>query len=270
VYTIGRSTSPFRFNPLIPPDDCELGTWIKLIVDVIAPAYLGGEGVISLLVSGLHHLYGNAGVFDGTVRQWPVIPDLLAWRRTVNLRGRAAMWQASAERILVAMTYGEFGAVLNTQGKALHPDNIENGVIERIAALASHDHGDARKAVAVVAKSVYLAEKAGTKLTPEVVGGAMDELHCDRYVAQLRTAPVQLKAAMASTIDASRQAKGRAVGTGEAYDACRRFCDRAGLIGQLGVLAATHRSTSPVCRNRDGLLRSTPTRYNALNVFYAS
>jgi cell division control protein 6 len=63
------------------------------------------------------------------------------------------------------------------------------GVIERIAALASHDHGDARKAVALLAKSAYLAEKAGTKITPAVVDGAMDELHCDRYVALLRTAP---------------------------------------------------------------------------------
>ena len=110
--------------------------------------------------------------------------------------------------------------------KALHPETIETGVIERIAALASHDHGDARKAVALLAKSAYLAEKAGTKITPTVVDAAMDELHCDRYMALLRTAPVQLKAAMAGTIDASRRAKGRVVGTGEAYDAYRRFCER--------------------------------------------
>ena len=50
VYTIGRDVSPFRFNPLIPPPGCEPHVWIKLIVDVIASAYLGGEGVISLLV----------------------------------------------------------------------------------------------------------------------------------------------------------------------------------------------------------------------------
>ena len=104
VYTIGRNVAPFRFNPLIPPQGCEPGTWIKLIVDVIASAYLGGEGVISLLVSGLHHLYEQAGVFVGQPKHWPTIVDLLAWLRTVKLRGRAAMWQASAERILVAMT----------------------------------------------------------------------------------------------------------------------------------------------------------------------
>ena len=57
VYTIGREVSPFRFNPLIPPPGCEPNVWIKLIVDVIASAYLGGEGVISLLVAGLDKLY---------------------------------------------------------------------------------------------------------------------------------------------------------------------------------------------------------------------
>lgn len=64
IYTIGRDVSPFRFNPLIPPPGCEPGTWIKLTVDVIASAYLGGEGVISLLVAGLDHLYREAGVFE--------------------------------------------------------------------------------------------------------------------------------------------------------------------------------------------------------------
>ena len=110
VYTIGRDIAPFRFNPLIPPPGCEPNVWIKLVVDVIASAYLGGEGVISLLVAGLDHLYRDAGVFDGSPTRWPTVEDLLAWLRTVKLRGRAAMWQASAERILLAMTYGEFGA----------------------------------------------------------------------------------------------------------------------------------------------------------------
>ncbi len=58
---------------------------------------LGGEGVISLLVAGLDHLYSEFGVFDKTQRGWPMIQDLLAWLRTAKLKGRAAMWQASAE-----------------------------------------------------------------------------------------------------------------------------------------------------------------------------
>lgn len=112
VYTVGRDAAPFRFNPLIPPPGCEPNIWIKLIVDVIADAYLGGEGVISLLVSGLEHLYNQFGVYEGIGPKWPTINDLLKWLRTAKLKGRAAQWQASAQRILMAMTYGEFSKVV--------------------------------------------------------------------------------------------------------------------------------------------------------------
>jgi len=137
VYTIGRNVAPFRFNPLIPPVGCEPHLWIKLIVDVIASAYLGGEGVISLLVAGLDHLYSQAGVFDNMPTRWPTIHDLLAWLRTTKLRGRAAMWQASAERILLGMTYGEFGAVLNTQDNSHIAELLNHNVILEMDGLSS-------------------------------------------------------------------------------------------------------------------------------------
>ena len=136
VYTIGRNISPFRFNPLIPPQGCEPHLWIKLIVDVIASAYLGGEGVISLLVAGLDHLYSEAGVFDQQRTYWPTILDLLAWLRNTKLKGRAALWQASAERILLAMTYGEFGAVLNTQDNSHVAELLEHNVILELDGLS--------------------------------------------------------------------------------------------------------------------------------------
>jgi energy-coupling factor transporter ATP-binding protein EcfA2 len=137
VYTIGREVSPFRFNPLIPPADCEPHVWIKSIVDVIANSYLGGEGVISLLVGGLDHLYAQAGVFDGTQTRWPTIQELLVWLRTVKLRGRAAMWQASAERILLAMTYGEFASVVDTQSNAHVAELLEHNVVLEMDGLSS-------------------------------------------------------------------------------------------------------------------------------------
>ena len=137
VYTVGRGVAPFRFNPLVPPAGCEPGTWMKLAIEVIATAYLGGEGVISLLMSGLHHLYTQLGVFDGRPTRWPTIVDLLAWLRTVKLRGRAAMWQASAERILVALTYGEFGAVVNTQDNAHVAELLDHNVVLEMDGLSS-------------------------------------------------------------------------------------------------------------------------------------
>lgn len=113
--------------------------------------------------------------------------------------------------------------------KALHPDAVEPGVIEKIAAMASRDHGDARKAVALLAKSAYLAEKAGTKITLGSVDQAATELDKDRYLTLLHSAPLQLQAAMAAVIEATRENKGGSIGTGEVYDAYKEFCRRVGL-----------------------------------------
>ena len=113
--------------------------------------------------------------------------------------------------------------------KALSPNAVESGVIEKIAALASQDHGDARRAVALLAKSAYLAEKAGTKISIPLVDEAATELDRDRYTSLLHSAPAQVQAAMAAVIEATRHSKGAPLGTGEAYDAYKKVCDRARL-----------------------------------------
>ena len=113
--------------------------------------------------------------------------------------------------------------------KALRPKALNPGVIEKIAAMASREHGDARKAVALLARSAYLAEKAGTKVTLNLVDEAASELDRDRYLILIRTAPSQLQAAMVSVIEASQKAKNAPIGTADAYDAYRRLCSRASL-----------------------------------------
>ena len=111
--------------------------------------------------------------------------------------------------------------------KALDPGSVEPGVIEKIAALASREHGDARKAVQLLAKSAYLAEKAGTKLTTDIIDHAANELETDRYLTLVRTGPRQMKAVMAAIIEAKRQLKKHILGTGEAYEAYKAFCKKA-------------------------------------------
>ena len=175
VYTIGRDVAPFRFNPLIPPAGCEPHLWIKLIVDVIASAYLGGEGVISLLVAGLDHLYSQFGVFDQTQTGWPTIQDLLAWLRTAKLKGRAAMWQASAERILLGMTYGEYGAVLNTQDNNHVAELLDHNVVLEMDGLSSaSDRVMFSEALTLYLYRHRLAQGPQQKLTNVIV---LEEAH---------------------------------------------------------------------------------------------
>ena len=111
--------------------------------------------------------------------------------------------------------------------KALRPDAVEAGVIEKIAALASREHGDARQAVTLLARSAYLAEKHGGPVSQDVVDKAAGEIEQDRYVTMIRTSPVQLQLAMMGVIEASRTKRGACLSSNDAYDAYRRLCQRA-------------------------------------------
>ena len=113
--------------------------------------------------------------------------------------------------------------------KALHQGAVEPGVIEKVAALASRDHGNARQAVALLAKSAYLAEKAGTRISLEIVDRACSEIEQDKYVTMMRTAPRQLQAAMAAVIQCVHSKSSEKGETGEVYDIYNVFCSRAGL-----------------------------------------
>jgi cell division control protein 6 len=66
--------------------------------------------------------------------------------------------------------------------KALNQQMIEEGVLEKIAAVSSRTHGDARKAVELLSKSALIAEKEGTKITMDLVDRALDDIEKDKLV----------------------------------------------------------------------------------------
>ena len=111
--------------------------------------------------------------------------------------------------------------------KALCPNAVQPGVISKVAALASRDHGDARQAVALLAKSAYLAEKTGTTITLDLVDQAANQIEQDKYLTMIQTAPPQLQTAMAAIIQAAKH--NTPIATGDAYDAYKTFCNKAGI-----------------------------------------
>jgi len=147
--------------------------------------------------------------------------------------------------------------------KALRSGAVEPGVIEKIAALASRDHGDARRAVALLARSAYLAEKAGTTISLDLVDQAANQIEQDKYITMIRTAPVQLQAAMGAVIQVYKQVGG-IITTGQAYDAYKAFCIQAGLrpltgrafsdlLGELDMYSLLH--SRVISRGRNGRTR---------------
>lgn len=113
--------------------------------------------------------------------------------------------------------------------KALSPKSIASGVIEQIAAMSCREHGDARKAVVLLSSSAHIAEKSSCIVTSDIVTQAAQELERDKYVDMIRTAPVQLQAAMGSVIRCLRKIRKTTVDTYAVYDVYKIFCSEASI-----------------------------------------
>lgn len=111
--------------------------------------------------------------------------------------------------------------------KALRSDRIEEGVIGKIAALSSRQHGDARRAVNLLTRSAHMAEKLGQPVTLDIVDRANEEIERDKYLDMIRSSPRQLQAALYAAL--TGKPKTGALHTGDAYLAYSRFCGDVGL-----------------------------------------
>ena len=111
--------------------------------------------------------------------------------------------------------------------KALCPGRVEEGVIGKIAALSSRQHGDARKAVNLLTRSAYLAERLGKRITLDIVDQANEDIERDKYLDMMRTSPKQLQAALYAAL--TGKSKIGALQTGDAHLVYTRFCNEAHL-----------------------------------------
>ena len=80
--------------------------------------------------------------------------------------------------------------------KALDKNKIEISALKKVAAFASREIGDARKAVELLAKAVTVAEETSGRLTEEEVDVAEQRLEVDKTVALIRALATQQKLAL--------------------------------------------------------------------------
>jgi len=113
--------------------------------------------------------------------------------------------------------------------KALRPHTVNEGVVAKIAAYSSRNHGDARKAVDLLTRAAHLAEKRGSRITLDCVDLANNEIERDKYIAMIRTSPKHLQAALYATL-MGRQRRTKAIHTGDAYLLYEQFCRTGGLL----------------------------------------
>ncbi len=103
------------------------------------------------------------------------------------------------------------------------------GVIERCAAYAALENGDARRALALLRLAAEMAERDHAKrITPDHVVKAKNRLEQDIIVDCCRTLPPHCKVLLYAILQ-SYERRRNGVLTGEVYDGYRRLAERLGL-----------------------------------------
>lgn len=138
VFTVGRDTAQFRFNPLIPPPSVEPGQWLMKLVDVIKHAYFVGEGVEFLLREAIDAVYEQSGIYDGG-RETPTFERVRSFVYRKHLQGRMSLWKASALRVLESLCFRHgLGPVVNCE-KGMDAGLLDRPVILELDSLSDVD-----------------------------------------------------------------------------------------------------------------------------------
>jgi len=112
---------------------------------------------------------------------------------------------------------------------AFQPEAIENGVIEKCAAYAAKEHGDARRALQLLRVAGEVAEReSSTKICMNHIDSADKKIEHDRIFNVLAAQPTQFQATLYSALVISQKRKGP-IFTGEIYELYRDLCQKTNL-----------------------------------------
>ncbi|TAL58472.1 MAG: AAA family ATPase [Nanoarchaeota archaeon] len=113
---------------------------------------------------------------------------------------------------------------------ALKENSIEEGVIEKCAAYAAREHGDARRALELLRVAAEIAERNGfAQLSVRHIDEAEEKIEKDRVVEILSTQPKQFQAVLYSVMSYPKKTTSQKLYTGDIYELYRHVCKRAGL-----------------------------------------
>jgi len=105
---------------------------------------------------------------------------------------------------------------------------LDEGVIEKCAALAAQEHGDARRALDLLRVAGELAERnADGKVSVSHVDAAQGKIDIDRVLETVKAQPKQSQAVLYSIIQLAD--KNNNIQTGDVFDLYQNICNQHGL-----------------------------------------
>ncbi len=141
-----------------------------------------------------------------------------------NIEPRVKSSLSEEELIFPPYNAVELQDILRTRANlAFAPGVIGEGVIEKCAALAAQEHGDARRALDLLRVAAELAERAGDeKITTEHVDNAEDKVDLDRIIEIIKTQPRQSQIVLSAIVQLAE--KNRAVQTSDVFSTYMEIC----------------------------------------------
>ena len=130
---------------------------------------------------------------------------------------------------------------------AFHEEAVRSGVIQRCAALAAQEHGDARRALDLLRVAGEIAERKGfKKVTEQQVAEAEERIESDKVVEVVRNQPKQSQLVLWTVIELSNSTR-KGLATGDVFDNYRELCKK------LAIKALTQRRVSDLIVELDVL-----------------
>ncbi|MCC7575010.1 ORC1-type DNA replication protein [Candidatus Woesearchaeota archaeon] len=112
---------------------------------------------------------------------------------------------------------------------AFKEGTIEEGVIQKCAAYAAREHGDARRALELLRVAGELAErKDKTIVKIEDIDAAEDKIERDRITDMVKKHPKQFQATLYSILSLGTDKKSEIL-TGDVYELYKELCNKIGL-----------------------------------------
>lgn len=112
---------------------------------------------------------------------------------------------------------------------AFRKGSFKEGVIEKCAAYAAREHGDARRALELLRVAGELAERKGdTEITVDFIDQAEEKIERDRVLDIVNTQPKQFKLVLHSIFNICLGAKSP-IFTGDIYEIYKNACFKSGV-----------------------------------------
>lgn len=155
------------------------------------------------------------------------ISNNLMFTETLDPRVKSSL----SEEELVFPPYNalQIQEILQQRTKQAFNENIlEQGVIEKCAAFAAREHGDARRALELMRVAGELAEREqAQKVELKHIDKAEDKIEKDRVIDTVKNQPKQYQAVLFSIFQLKKTTS--MLFTGEVYDYYQKICTQTGL-----------------------------------------